>query len=113
MALFGLSRWRPRHLLLSWIAYWVLLVAGALAPALPAIWRATHLPSGQGQISASVNDAVISLTVQESGRTTWTGSAHLLLAALWIAIPPLLLWTLWLAAKPRQRAEGVRAELRG
>jgi hypothetical protein len=99
-----LSRWRPGHLLLAWIAYWVLLLAVALAPALPAILRATRA-GNHGEINLSVGDGGISLTVKELGRLLWSGSIGLLPAALWIALPPLVLWLVWLNARAsRDRA---------
>ena len=93
-----LSRWRPYQLLLAWIAYWVLLLAVTLGPALPAILRATR-EGGHGEINASFGDAIMSFTVKEAGQITWTGSAHFLTATLWIALPPLALWVLWLRAR--------------
>lgn len=95
MRLFSLSRWRPGHLLLSWVVYWIALLAAALGPAVPSILRATR-PGGHGEIAASFNDTVFSFVVKESGRTTWSGSVHMLTAALWIAVPPLIIWMLWL-----------------
>lgn len=103
-----LARWRPYQLLLSWTAYWVLLLAVTLGPALPAILRATRATGNHGEINASVSDTVLSFTVKEMGQVTWTGSVHFLTAALWIALPPLALWMLWLRARsrptPRYRA---------
>ena len=98
-----LSRWRPYQLLLAWTAYWILLLAVTLGPALPAILRATRATGNRGEISASVSDT-ISLTVKEMGQVTWTGSVHFLTAALWVALPPLALWILWLRARSRPTA---------
>jgi len=95
-----LSRWRPYQLLLAWTAYWVLLVAVTLGPALPAILRATR-EGGHGEINASFSDTVMSFTVKEAGQITWTGSVHFLTAALWVALPPLALWILWLRERSR------------
>ena len=99
-----LSRWRPGHLLLAWTGYWLLLLAVALGPALPAILRATRA-GNHGEINLSVGDAGISLTVKEMGSLLWSGSIGLLPAALWIALPPLVLWLIWLNARSaRDRA---------
>jgi hypothetical protein len=95
-----LSRWRPYQLLLAWAAYWVLLLAVTLGPALPAILRATR-EGGHGEINASFSDTIMSFTVKEAGQVTWTGSVHFLTATLWIALPPLALWVLWLRARSR------------
>ena len=98
-----LSRWRPHHLLLAWAGYWVLLLMAALGPALPAILRATRGEGNHGEINASFGDAGLSLVVKEMGAVTWSGSIHLLPAALWVALPPLALWLLWLRARSRPK----------
>jgi hypothetical protein len=103
-----LSRWRPYHLLLAWGGYWLLLFTVTLGPAVPAILRATR-GEGHGEISANMSDTVLTLTVKEMGQATWTGSVHLLIAALWLAVPPLLLWILWLRAAPRASREAQTA----
>ena len=51
MTPFSFARWRPRHLLLSWIAYWFVLGLVTVGPAIPAIWRATR---GDAQAIASL-----------------------------------------------------------
>jgi hypothetical protein len=94
-----LSRWRPYQLLGAWVAYWIILLAVTLGPAVPAVLHATRAPGNHGEINASVSDSVLSLTVKEMGRVTWTGSVHFLVAALWLAVPPLLLWLLWMRAR--------------
>jgi|SRR5690349_5752932 hypothetical protein len=101
MGLFSLSRWRPLHLLFSWCAYWAALLIVAIGPAVPAILRATA-PNAKGEINVSLGDAGFLLTVKEAGRLTWSGSVHIVTAALWIGIPPLVLWILWLRARPRR-----------
>jgi hypothetical protein len=99
----SIGRWKPRHLLLAWIAYWVALVAVTLGPALIAIWRVSQGPENTGTVSASVTNAVATLTVTERGATIWAGTAHLLAVALWVAVPPLVLWGIWIAARSRMR----------
>lgn len=98
MSLFSLSRWRPAHLFLSWLVYWVALLAVTLGPAIPATLRATA-PKAHGEISASFGSSVWSLIIRRSGQLLWSGSVHTVTAALWIAIPPLILWLLWLAGR--------------
>ena len=105
----SLNRWRPRHLLLAWIAYWIVLVATVARPGLFAALRALSAPAGHGTMSASMDNLLFSLTVK-SDAAVWSGSASLLSIALWVAGPPLLLWLLWLVtrtspvAAPRERS---------
>jgi hypothetical protein len=94
-----LARWRPYHLLLAWGTYWIVLLAFAVGPAIPAILRATRSEDNHGEISASFSNTVLNFVVREMGQITWTGSVHLLAAALWVAVPPLVLWALWLRAR--------------
>lgn len=108
MSLFSLARWRPAHLFLSWLAYWIVLVAVALGPAVPAILRATA-PKAKGEISATVGDSLLSLIVKQSGQITWSESVHVLTAALWLAVPPLVIWALWVAARGSATREPVGA----
>ena len=44
MAFGMLSRWKPRHLLGAWSAWWAGLAAATLGPAARAVWEVTHLP---------------------------------------------------------------------
>jgi hypothetical protein len=112
MSLFSLSRWRSGHLFLSWVVYWVALLAVTLGPAVPPILRATA-SHAKGEVSGSFSDSVLSLIVKENGRVTWSGSTHVLTAALWLAVPPLILWAIWLmsrtAAREPVRSSGSRA----
>jgi hypothetical protein len=108
-----LRRWRPRHLLASWLAYWLLLIVVTLGGAILAAWRVTHLPDGHGNISANFGDGVFSLIVSEGTKTIWQGSASLISIALLVAGPPLLLWFLRILSQRRQpvsRPETRRAE---
>lgn len=107
MSFLSLSRWRPYQLFAAWAVYWLALLIVALGPALPAILRATR-EGGHGEINASFSDGVMSFTVKESAVLTWSGSVHVLSAALWLAVPPLVLWILWL----RARSSAMRGEAR-
>jgi hypothetical protein len=98
MSLFNLSRWRPMHLLLAWATYWIALLVVALGPAVPAILRATR-PNAHGEINASFNNSVFSLTVKEAGQLLWSASIHAFPLALWIGVPPLILFALWLRGR--------------
>lgn len=104
-----LSRWRPRQLLLAWVAYWIVLVLVKFGGAIGPIYSATHAEGNHGEINASFGDGVLSLTVKEMGRVTWTQSVHFLTAALWLALPPLVLWLVWV----RARSGAIRSEQAG
>lgn len=93
-----IRRWRPRHLLLSWISYWLLLAGVTLGQAVPAILKATSA-GGKGSINGSFGDQGLSLTVLADGATQWSGSASFTTIALWLVGPPLLLWLVWFARR--------------
>ena len=103
MAFDFLSRWRPRHLLGAWTAYWAALAGVTLAPAARAIWNVSQLPEGEGSVSVSYADGLITLLTSHSGLTAFGASASLLELGLWIGVPPLLLWGAWLAARGGDR----------
>src|SRR5262245_58377676 len=69
-----LRDWSPRRLVVSWIGYWIALLAALVGPAIPAIWRATHAPAGQGNLSLSFGNGAFTLSVSLSGSETWSGS---------------------------------------
>jgi hypothetical protein len=96
---FGISRWRPRHMLATWAAYWAALLLVALGPAVLSIWRVSQ-SSEKGNVSLGLDNALVHLTVMNGPTTTWSGSALLSTLALWIAGPPLLLWVVWLFTRP-------------
>lgn len=98
---FSLSRWRPRHLLLAWVAYWLVALVVAVGPALASIWRVTRSPDTHGSINAGVGDGVFTLTVTEQGGALWQTGAPVMSILLWFAGPPLLLFLAWLAMRPR------------
>jgi len=97
----SLRRWRPRQLLLTWVAYWIGLAAVTLGPAMPALMRATGTDA-KGSINASAGDKGLSLTVFADGGTTWSGSASLTSIVFWIVGPPLLLWLVWFLRRKRR-----------
>jgi hypothetical protein len=98
---FSLRRWRPRHLLAAWAAYWATLGMVVLRTPVMTAWRLTHLPEGHSSISAGLTNAVLNVTMSEDGATVWAGSVHLGTLALWLAVPPLVLWLVWLLLLPR------------
>ena len=98
---FSLRRWRPRHLLLSWIAYWLALAAVTLGPAIPALMRATATDA-KGSMNASAGDQGVSITITADGGAAWSGAASLTAVVFWLVGPPLLLWLVWFVRrKPR------------
>jgi len=97
----SLSRWRPRHLLLAWAAYWLVLLVVTLGPAVVAALRLTSDPNAHGNISANFGDSRFSLTIARDATTIWQGSAHVITIALWVGIPPLVLWALWVSRRSR------------
>jgi hypothetical protein len=108
----SLGNWRPRHLLLAWVGYWIVALLVALRSAIAPIWRVTSDPDAHGNISAGVADGIFSLTVVDSTGTIWQGSASLTSILLWFAGPPLLLFSLWLAVRPRAAAPVLSAPRR-
>jgi hypothetical protein len=107
----SMRRWRPGQLLASWAAYWVGLAGVALGPAVPAVWRATHLPEGHGSISAAFDNGLLTFSVIEDGVKTLSMSASFGTVLAWVIVPPLALWLVWLAMRqrPATAAHSVRA----
>lgn len=97
----SLRNWRPRHLLLAWVGYWIVALLFALRSAIGPIWRVTSDPDAHGNISADVTDGILSLSVADSTGVIFQGSASMMSILLWFAGPPLLLFLLWLAVRPR------------
>jgi threonine/homoserine/homoserine lactone efflux protein len=103
MSFLELSRWKPRHLLAAWSAYWAGLALVTLGPAALAILRVTVPKGAKGSVAANFGDAGLELVVKSAGVTTWFGQASVVSVALWLAAPPLLLWIAWLATRPARR----------
>src|SRR4051812_16750787 len=100
-----LRRWRPRHLLLAWSAYWLGVILVTLWPAIAAAWHLSR-PNGHGSVNAGVADGVLSATLIDAGQTMWTGSISLSTLAMILALPPLALWLVWFAAASRTNNAG-------
>src|SRR4051812_30535065 len=96
--IFSLNRWRPRHLVLAWGVYWLVLLAITSATALRAALTAVSAPDGHGTISVNMANGVLTL-LAKSDTSIYTGSASLLSIALWVAGPPLVLFALWAATR--------------
>jgi len=105
---FSLPRWRPRHLLIAWGVYWIVLFITALWPGVVAALSAINGPPGHGNISATIGDGGVVKIVATGDSVAWTGSASLTNIALAIAGPPLVLWVLWFIARGRRPAPVVR-----
>ena len=97
----SLRRWRPRHLLLFWSAYWVGLVLVKLGPAIAAVWHLSQHANGHGSVNANLGDGILRANIVEAGQTTWAGSISVLTLAFLVTLPPLLLWLVWLAGSSR------------
>ncbi len=112
---FSLARWRAGHLVAAWSGYWLGLAAFTLTPIALAIYRATRAGAGPGQadVSVSLGDKGIGITVTRLGQTVLDRSAGVLPIALWIAVPPLLLWGGWVYARSRAIARGEPVPLTG
>ena len=108
----SIRRWRPGHLLASWMAYWAGLAAVSLGPILQTAWRVTRLPQGKGEISAGFTNGTLHFTVVEEGVRTVTATTSLGTAMAWVIGPPLALWLLWLLVRAR-RDDSRPAELAG
>lgn len=100
-----LRRWRPRHLLLSWCAYWVALILVKAGPALAAIWRLSQ-NADHGSVNVGVTDGIISANIVQAGQPAWSGSIAFTHLTLLVALPPLLLWMVWLASSSRTNNAG-------
>ena len=96
-----LSRWKPRHLVAAWVAWWLAVPLVALSRAIIAIQRATSDASNRSSVSVNAGTDGFALTVVDHGTTVWTNSASVLATTLVLAVPPLLLWAAWLRARPR------------
>lgn len=97
---FGLSRWKAKYLLGSWIAYWMALLLLGLGSVMPAIWRISR----EGvKSSASVNfgDGGFTGSIMEGATTIWSGAISFRSLVLLFALPPLILWALWLFSQRR------------
>jgi hypothetical protein len=96
--MFSLSRWRAKHLLAAWFAYWFALLAVTMSSAFVAALRVMNAPGGHGKIDVSSDGGSLVARISGEG-VAWSGSTSLTAAALWIAGPPLLLWLGWLLTR--------------
>jgi len=103
--IFSLRRWRPRHLLLAWSAYWLALILVTLWPAIAAGWRLSN-ENSHGSATAGVGDGILSARIIESGQIVWTGSISFSTLALLLALPPLAIWLVWFLSSSRTNNAG-------
>ncbi len=93
-----------RGLVAAWVVYWAGLAAVELTPFMLAFWRATHVAKpGSGTASVSFSNLVFSASVTAAGKSLYSGSAHLLTIAAWIAVPPLAAWAVWATRRSENR----------
>jgi len=104
-----LARWRPAHVVTAWVVYWIGLAAVTLTPTILAISRAASAPKDTANVSVSMANTVLKITVTMSGRVAHEATASLGQMALWIGVPPLALYALWLFT--RRRPGGAPASL--
>ncbi|MDE3129111.1 MAG: hypothetical protein KGL38_13965 [Gemmatimonadota bacterium] len=101
-----LSRWRPRHLLAAWSAYWVGLAAAVVTPVALALHRATALGGPPNASNLNLNFSTgtgFTVTVTHLGEQLYRGVAGLPVIVLAICVPPLALWGAWLYVRERPR----------
>ena len=99
-----MKRRRIGWLLGSWVAYWAVLFAVKLGPAVAAIWRATHSTSANdNNVTVNMSNLVLNLGVIEHGVATYSGSIHIGALAAWIAVVPLAIWVAWLVSTQSER----------
>jgi hypothetical protein len=103
----SLGRWRAKHLLGAWLAYWIVLLAVTVSPALVAALRAVAGPAGHGKIDVSSDGGSLTAHITGAG-VSWSGATSLIGIALWIAGPPLLLWLVWLLTRRAPAPESER-----
>lgn len=91
---------QPKHLLMSWAAYWLGLGVATVWKPVSLAWRVSR-PSAKGSISAGYGDGAINLKMVMDGVTTYTASVNVSTMLLWIAVPPLVLWLGWFLLRSR------------
>lgn len=96
----SLRQWRPKHLLLSWSAYWAGLAAVTFAPAIAPL-RGIAVPGGKGTFSAGFNDSLLHVTIGNAAGPVWEWTSTVGTVALWVTVPPLVLWGIWLMSQRR------------
>lgn len=88
---FSLGRLRPRHIALFTVTYWLGLVVVKLGPAIAAAWQVSRLPPNHGNMSASLTNTLLRLSIDIDGVALWAGSISLGALLAWVVGPPVLL----------------------
>jgi hypothetical protein len=88
----------------SWIAWWIILAAWGLGPAVPALMRVSG-GGAHGSASLSFENGGLDATITEGSAVTWHGHASFLSFVLLVGVPPLVLWGLWLWTRKRPDAQ--------
>jgi hypothetical protein len=101
----SLRRWKARHLVAAWAAYWVGLALVKLSDPSRIAWRLTRLPDNHGTISASYDNGVLKILMSQDGSTLYSSAASLATLALWVVGPPIVLFVVWLMIRPRPQIE--------
>lgn len=103
-----MRKWRLWHLVVSWLTYWVAIIAIKLGGGIAAAWRIATRGPNDGESGINFNWATESglhLEVTRAGAKVWEGTTSIAAAVGWAAIPPLLLWLLWLWLGANERAK--------
>jgi hypothetical protein len=100
-----LARWKVRHLIGSWFAYWAILAAATLAPAAIAIWKVSG-SGAKGTASVNAGDGGLHAIITMPGSTLWEMSVALSTVVLAVAGPPLVLWLCWVLSASASRNSG-------
>lgn len=102
MITFDIRRWDVRHLIGASALYWTGLAAATLTPFARAVASVVRLGAGHGSASGSMQNDVLTISAIRDNVVIYSGSAHALDVALWLALPPLALWLVCLALRPQR-----------
>jgi hypothetical protein len=106
----SLTRFRPLHLVLASVVYWVALAAVKLGTGIAQAWEVSRLPPGHATMSAGLTNLLLRVGIERDGATVWTGSASLGAIIGWVVGPPLLLALTWRWARETEaQAEALDA----
>lgn len=97
------------RLLAGWIAWWVVLVAWKLGPAIPVLLRVSG-EGAKGSANVSFGDGGFSATISEGATVAWEGHVSFLMLVLLIGVPPLIIWGVWLRSGKRSSSAPLLGE---
>ena len=107
--MFSRDKWSRRVLLLACAAYWAVLLLVLLGPPLIAGWRVTRPDAGHGAINASLDGAMLNISMSSAHTASWSGSIGLWTLSLLIAGPPIVLWLALRGTRQRDSMAPLRA----